>query len=329
MYIKIKHIKQILLITICFFLAGFNYLTYAKADNRSSATNGSVCDKSIDSDCDDLTNAEEKLYSTDENNSDTDGDGYSDGVEVKSGYDPTKAAPGDKLDTGKIASTDQPTVAASAATVPTLTDNYLQDLNSFISSKDSKSISTTDIKTFSDEQLIKNMGDPVTLDTLPDIDRSQIKILKQSYSSLSDTDRKQKEAMDAVKYVQQMAYLLLNNSPTQISSTDELSAFMDTFSSHLSGFSGSSEDSEYFSDLGNRLEVFLNQAIAIEVPETMVDMHIKFLRIANGILTLRDCSLGTNDPMGKMILMQKASAYVNLVSDFFKNDFQNYFNKFN
>ena len=307
-------------------MAGFNYLTYAKADSKSAAS-GSVCDKTTDSDCDGLINAEEKLYSTDPNNADTDGDGYSDGVEVKSGYDPTKAAPGDKIDTGKNASTDQ--TGAIVTDTSTLTDNYLQDLDSFISSRDSQSISTTDISTFTDEQLAKNVGDPITLDSLPNIDRSQINILKQSYSSLSDTDKKQKEATDAARYLQQMAYLLVNNSPTQISSAADYTAFRDTFFSHLSDFSGSSEDLEYFSDLGNRLEVFLNQAMDIQVPETMVDLHIKFLRIGKGILTLRDYSLDSDDPMGKMILAQKASAYINLVGDFFNNDFQNYFSKFN
>jgi len=190
MYIKIKHIKQFLLITLCFFLAGFNYLTYAKADSKSTAS-GYICDKLTDSDCDGLTNAEEKLYGTDMSNADTDGDGYSDGVEVKSGYDPLKAAPGDKIDMGKSASASQSTTATNA---PTLSEDYLQNLTAYISSKNGQSISTADINTFADEQLAKSMGDPVTLDTLPNIDRSQIKILEQSYSSLSDTAKKRKNS---------------------------------------------------------------------------------------------------------------------------------------
>ena len=43
-----------------------------------------------DSDHDGLTNAEEKIYGTEPNKSDTDGDGYSDGVEVRGGYNPLK-----------------------------------------------------------------------------------------------------------------------------------------------------------------------------------------------------------------------------------------------
>jgi hypothetical protein len=324
MYIKIRHIKQFILIAACFFLAGFNYLTYAKADNNSSQT----CDKSIDPDCDGLTNAEEKLYGTDSTNADTDGDGYSDGVEVKSGYDPLKAAPGDKLDTGEITATSSSQNNTVTGSTSSLTDEYLQNLATYLSSKDSQSISTADISAFTDEQLAKNMGDTVTMDTLPDVDQSQIKILKQDYSALSDEDKKKKEADDALKYSEQLAYLLVSNAPTQLSTSADFSAFYDDFLSHLADLGTSSSNSEYFSDLGNRLDVFLSQVNDIQVPETMVDIHVKFLRLVKGVLTLRDSSLDLNDPMGKMMLLKKTTAYISLFSDFFQNDFKNYFDQF-
>lgn len=50
-----------------------------------------------DADNDGLKDWEEKVYRTDSNKKDTDGDGYLDGEEVTSGYDPTKPAPGDEL----------------------------------------------------------------------------------------------------------------------------------------------------------------------------------------------------------------------------------------
>src|SRR4030042_1404389 len=63
------------------------------------ANDGASSGKNIfeDSDQDGLSDDEEKAYGTDVNNRDTDGDGYTDGVEVKSGYDPLKPAPGDKI----------------------------------------------------------------------------------------------------------------------------------------------------------------------------------------------------------------------------------------
>ncbi|MBI1754868.1 hypothetical protein HY250_02870 [Candidatus Azambacteria bacterium] len=50
-----------------------------------------------DPDNDGLKNWEEGVYKTDPRNPDTDGDGYLDGEEVASGYDPTIKAPGDAL----------------------------------------------------------------------------------------------------------------------------------------------------------------------------------------------------------------------------------------
>lgn len=53
--------------------------------------------KTIDSDKDGLPDYLEAIYGTDSHNPDTDGDGYLDGEEIMSGYDPLKAGPDDKI----------------------------------------------------------------------------------------------------------------------------------------------------------------------------------------------------------------------------------------
>ena len=50
-----------------------------------------------DSDKDGLPDDFERIYQTDAENADTDGDSYQDGLEVANGYDPLKKAPGDKI----------------------------------------------------------------------------------------------------------------------------------------------------------------------------------------------------------------------------------------
>ncbi|MBY9002207.1 MAG: hypothetical protein KGD64_14905 [Candidatus Heimdallarchaeota archaeon] len=52
-------------------------------------TNPFVADSTADPDNDGLTNEEEQFYETDPTNSDSDGDGLDDGMEVDLGYDPT------------------------------------------------------------------------------------------------------------------------------------------------------------------------------------------------------------------------------------------------
>ena len=61
-----------------------------------------------DLDFDGLNGWEENLHKTDPENPDTDGDGYFDGEEVATGYDPTKPSPYDKLDSNTNSQLSRP-----------------------------------------------------------------------------------------------------------------------------------------------------------------------------------------------------------------------------
>jgi hypothetical protein len=82
-------------------LAVFFWTLFAVAENKN------VNSLFLDSDQDGLTDQEEKMIGTDPQNADTDGDGYSDGKEVASGYNPLKAAPGDQIVPGANLSAGQ------------------------------------------------------------------------------------------------------------------------------------------------------------------------------------------------------------------------------
>ena len=71
--------------------AVFAMTYFAMAENKSDNN------VFLDIDQDGLTDQEEKALGTNPNMADTDGDGYSDGAEIKSGYNPLKPAPGDQL----------------------------------------------------------------------------------------------------------------------------------------------------------------------------------------------------------------------------------------
>lgn len=60
--------------------------------NINTNVNTAVNVASLDPDNDGLFNEQEKIYGTDPNKSDTDEDGYNDGLEVSNGHDPLKAA---------------------------------------------------------------------------------------------------------------------------------------------------------------------------------------------------------------------------------------------
>lgn len=90
-----------------------NYQTinqfFTSSDTKKIASQESIeSQKRIDEDNDGLSNWQEKLWGTDVNNPDTDGDGTTDGKEVEQNRDPTVPAPNDSLG-GDIESQDNGT----------------------------------------------------------------------------------------------------------------------------------------------------------------------------------------------------------------------------
>ncbi|HEX8974817.1 MAG TPA: hypothetical protein VF817_05015 [Patescibacteria group bacterium] len=232
-----------------------------------------------------------------------------------------------------IEADDTQTNAGSTQTSSESSATYslAQDFQAYLSSKDGQSVSTSDVSDFINSEISDKVGDPITLDTLPQIDASKIKVLNQPYASLPENERKQKELDDAYKYVATMAYLLASNSPMPITGPDDFASFRNDFLNHFATLETSNPDLQYFSDLGDRLGLFLDQVNNVEVPETMVDIHIKFLRIANGLLALKkDASISNvNDPISRMVLIKKTDAYINLVTGLISTDLANYFKNLN
>ncbi|NTW26853.1 MAG: hypothetical protein HGA36_00815 [Candidatus Moranbacteria bacterium] len=321
MYIKIKHIKQFFLVSAIIFFAGFNYLTYVKADSTLASAS---CDKSTDSDCDGLTNTEEVLYKTNANNSDTDGDGYSDGVEVKSGYNPTIAAPDDR----SVESVNSEKILTNQLESTASTNTLTQNIQDFIASKGNQTISSSDINEFVTNDFTNKLGTAITIDSLPEIDQSSIKLLNQAYASLSSDERAEQITKDSSRYFTTLFYLIISNSPTPITSKDDIASFNKNFLTHVYSLSSANPDYAYFSELGSRLDSLLIQLSDVEVPETIMPMHIKMIRIVKGFLSLRDNADDYTDPVSKMALLSRIQALSKISTDFLNNDVANYFNQF-
>ncbi len=132
-----------------------------------------------DPDNDGLKNWEEEVYKTDSRKYDTDGDGYSDGEEVLSGYDPTKPAPNDALE-GTDTSIPRPTPK-------NLTDYLSQLIVSKVESGEFKPISNADTAPDSVllnnedifNEVLTNISEKAKTEfILPEIPDSEIKISK-------------------------------------------------------------------------------------------------------------------------------------------------------
>lgn len=97
---KINIFLVVFIILTSLLIGGYSFLKSknSKADMLDKfAQNFSIENVIDDYDYDGLADWEEEIYKSSPTNPDTDGDGYLDGEEVASGFDPTKKGPNDKL----------------------------------------------------------------------------------------------------------------------------------------------------------------------------------------------------------------------------------------
>jgi len=135
----------------------------------------------VDSDNDGLPDWQEKIYKTDPNNPDTDGDGYLDGEEVASGYDPTKKAPGDAL-AGTDTSNPRPlpsnlTSALGLKLSQAITEGKIKSFNA---SGTPLSVDELQQESGLDQAINEAVGQQINDFALPEISDNEIKISEKT-----------------------------------------------------------------------------------------------------------------------------------------------------
>ncbi|OIP59127.1 MAG: hypothetical protein COZ29_00330 [Candidatus Moranbacteria bacterium CG_4_10_14_3_um_filter_45_9] len=262
-----------------------------------------------DADQDGLGNDEEKLYGTDPMNKDTDGDGYSDGIEVMSGYNPLKPAPGDKVMKEKDASVS----TSSQEGAINLTEQVSSEIASLLKStnKSGQEISLEDIN---------NSVDKVTSGTieeviLPEVSAKDIKV-KRISKNLSEKRQSEQEKKDALEYLTVLSYLIANNSPKTFQTQDDLSAIFNGLSLE-SIASLASGNMQALDDLSKRGEKMLEELRDIKVPERMLDVHIKALQLAKYAMQLKgELKPSDTDPLGQIAVLSKAQGFFGSITEF-------------
>lgn len=258
-----------------------------------------------DSDQDGLSNDEEKLYGTDPSDKDSDDDGYGDGVEVESGYDPLRRAPGDKI----IKEAEAPLVITQEAS-ENLTQKVSGEIVNILKDTDEsdKAVSLEDINDSVTKMLSESTEEEITL---PEVDIEDIKIKKLS-KSLKEKDRDEQERKDAIGYLTVIAYLTANNMPRTFQTKDE-------FNGILRGVSGnfitslSSGNMEYINQLSEQGEKMLGELKEVEVPEKMLDVHVKALKMAKYAMQLKEelrPSQNERDPLGQIAVLSKIQGLI-------------------
>lgn len=265
-----------------------------------------------DSDQDGLSNDEEKLYGTDPNNRDSDGDGYSDGVEIESGYDPLKMAPGDKV--VQAAPAEAPIAATSAAQRKNLTEQVSQELATTIkTSSEGSGPLTAEEMNASMQKIVESSTQEVVL---PEIDIKEIKIKAAPSKKLSEKKRKEQEREDILEYLTVMSYLMVNNSPKNFRTQDEFSNVLSSLSTE-SFMSLSLGNMSPINDIAAKGENILKETKDIEVPRAMLDTHVKALKIAKYAVQLKpELAPNPDDPLGQIAALSKLQGLIGVMTSF-------------
>lgn len=284
-----------------------------------------------DPDQDGLTNEEEALYHTNPNVADTDGDGYRDGAEVRSGYDPTKPAPGDRIipdasksfSVGTSSSKNAPAVLGVSSggnsgdgvggSDDTLTDQVSDRIAEILqqSQSDGSEASLESIQ----QEINDIVAEGSDMPNLPEVDIEKISVKKQNYGSLSEEERTSRIHDDTAEYVGTVSYILASNAPQTFSSSEEFQSMVSVIGGGVTE-ALSSGNNGYLETLSEKGQQVLNQLKDVEVPENMLETHVKAIRIFQYASALKD-ELGStgSDPVANLLALSKAQGILTLLFD--------------
>ena len=273
----------------------------------------------LDSDQDGLTDAEERTYGTDPRNRDTDNDSYSDGAEIKAGYDPLKPAPGDRIINAENIQKIQNDTETEGAVLgenteeKNLTQEMAEKLSEITAQTDpeNQDVTLEEIQSLIDEAL--NTGQKEI--ELPEITQDDIQIKKQNYSGLSEEEAEERRKKDFSEYIIGVYYIFSSNSPKPITSFSDINKIMSSFTNEIT-YALDSKNSSSLDDLTQISEKSLEQLQAVEVPEELVELHIKAMRFAMYAQTLKsNIDSEADDPLEDIVRLSKIQVYVeNLMS---------------
>jgi Bacterial TSP3 repeat len=289
-----------------FFLFLFFSSTFLVAQGQSESSAKNIF---VDSDQDNLSFEEEKLYGTNPNLADTDSDGYSDGVEIESGYNPLLPAPGDRIVKPKsVAVEEYPTNQKN------LTNEVSEQIAGVLSNvtEENKELSFDEINT----AVEKAIGGESEELILPEVDIKEIKIKKAPSSKLKEKERLQEEKKDVLEYLTVMSYIMASNSPTQFKTEDELGSVLGNLSNQaILGLTNG--NTEFTKSLAERGQKILDESKKVEVPESMVDIHIKALKMGLYAASLKDeLRPDGEDPLGQIGVLSRMQALLTVADQF-------------
>ena len=171
------------------------------------------------------------------------------------------------------------------------------------------------VQTLVDESL-GTQNSTFSEDSLPTVDMTKIKIKKQNYSKLSDKKALEKKKEDFLDYVTAVFYIFSSNSPKPITSISDMPSFFSDMTKLVMS-AISNRDPKQLQSLADSQTKILEQLNDVEVPEEMVDTHVKALQFALYAQQIPDLiKPKENDPMGDISNLSKIESYITSLSSF-------------
>ncbi|MFZ3032293.1 MAG: hypothetical protein WA082_04615 [Candidatus Moraniibacteriota bacterium] len=283
---------------------------FVSADD--TATNKNIFQ---DSDQDGLSNDEEALYKTDPLDKDSDDDGYTDGVEVESGYNPLKPAPGDRVVSQEVVTTDGTASQSAAGERVNLTKQVSNEIATMVQGSTTGDGEPITMETINESvQSILNQSDQEIV--LPEVNIDDIKIKKIS-KKLKGEALAEKKREDALEYLTVMAYILANNSPKSFHTQNDFGSIITSLGTE-SLLAMTSGNTQYLESIAKKGEKTLDEIEDIEVPEDMLDVHVKAIKMAKYSMTFKDEAKTSDqsDPLGQIASLSKMQGFFGVVTDF-------------
>ncbi len=293
-------------------------LTVASLSFFSLADDNGEMKKSVfeDFDGDGLSNSEEESFGTDINNRDSDGDGYSDGVEIESGYDPLIPAPGDRIVDNEESKME---IDSAAIDDKNLTQKLSKELVDYIGDaqeEGEEEISTEDIT----DLVSSSVNESVSFENI-EINLSEINVKEQDYTKLSKEKRKAKEKEDAIEYFTAISYVFMTNFPDGFFNKSaeefgvEVLANSKVFSSDLN-------NTKFFEDLADNAIKAEEEMQDVEVPEELAELHFQglyILRYIESIYAGKEYKNTDSDAMSMIVTLTKLQGLLELSDNFLNN----------
>ena len=195
-----------------------------------------------------------------------------------------------------------------------LTKEVAQKISAITANTDANpEVSIDEIKNIVDESLSSQEDAFI----LPEMSGIKLNIKKQDYSKYSAAVAKEKEKEDSVEYATKLFYIFNSNSIKPVTSLNEMPSFFESLPSIIipAITTGDTSALDQFSASGEKI---LEQMKDIEVPEKLIDTHIKIMQFARYATSLKNliANQDPSDPLKTLSDLSKISGFLGSLSGF-------------